>query len=358
MPVTSLVLVAVLVPASLLLHYVVDIPPAWDFGLGALAIAVLADWSRRATEQLAERAGPAVGGLLNVSFGSVAEIVLALFVLARGEAEVVRAQLTGSIIGTTLLGLGLAVLAGGVGRARQVFNRERSGQLSTMLVLVLIALLMPAVFDLATRTSPRAAELGRWDEDLSLGVSVILLVLYTGNLLYTLVTHRDVFASEDERGDARWPLALSLAVLVGATALVAAEAEIVSDALAATTRALHLSPLFLGVVALALVGTGGDLLAAVVFARRDRMGLVLTISIGSAIQIALVVAPLLVLISWALGFPMTLVFGNPLELFAIVSTVLIVRAVAGDGETTWFEGLLLVGIYLMFAVGFFFADPG
>ena len=170
------------------------------------------------------------------------------------------------------------------------------------------------------------------------------------------MTHRDVFASDDELGQAEWPLLLSLAVLVGATALVALEAELVSDALEATAEGLHLSPLFLGVVALALVGTGGDLIASVFFARQDKMGLVLNIAIGSAIQIALVVAPLLVLISWLIGHPMTLVFSNPLELFAIFSTVLIVRAVAGDGETTWFEGLLLVGIYLMFALGFFFVD--
>ncbi len=347
-----------LVPISLALHFLAHVSAVWDFAVGALAIAVLADWSRRATEQLAERAGPAVGGLLNVSFGSVAEIILALFVLADGQAEVVRAQLIGSVIGTTLLGLGIAVLAGGVGRPKQVFDRERVGQLSTMLVLVLIALLMPAAFDLTGRVAVHAGDLGLTDEELSLGVSVVLLLIYAANLVYTLVTHRDVFASDDERGEAQWPLALSLGVLVGATALVALEAELVSDALQATTQALHLSPLFLGVVALALVGTGGDLIAAVFFARQDKMGLVLNISIGSAIQIALVVAPLLVLISWAIGHPMTLVFSNPLELFAIVSTVLIVRAVAGDGETTWFEGLLLVGIYLMFALGFFFMDRG
>ena len=345
-----------MVPISLALHFAAHVSPVWDFAAGALAIAVLADWSRRATEQVAERAGPAIGGLLNVSFGSVAEIILALFVLIDGQADVVRAQLTGSIIGTTLLGLGLAVLAGGVGRAKQVFDRERVGQLSTMLVLVLIALLMPAVFDLTGRALTHAGNLNLLDEELSLGVSILLLLIYAANLVYTLVTHRDVFASDDEMGQAKWPLLLSLAVLVGATVLVALEAELVSDALEATATGLHLSPLFLGVVALALVGTGGDLIASVFFARQDKMGLVLNIAIGSAIQIALVVAPLLVLISWLIGHPMTLVFSNPLELFAIFSTVLIVRAVAGDGETTWFEGLLLVGIYLMFALGFFFVD--
>ncbi|WP_131118943.1 calcium/proton exchanger [Lichenihabitans psoromatis] len=347
-----------LVPLSLLLHYVVGVPSFVDFALGAVAIAVLADWTRRATEQLAERAGPTIGGLLNVSFGSIAEVILALFVLIDGQAEVVRAQLTGSIMGTSLLGLGIAILVGGVGREKQVFNRERAGQLSTMLMLVVIALLMPAIFDLTGRTVTHTGNLGLSDELLSLAVSVVLLALYGGNLVYTLVTHRDIFASADERGTADWSLPLSLGVLVGATLFVAIEAEIVSGALKTTAYGLHLSPMFLGVVVLALVGTGGDLIAAVFFARQDKMGLVLNISIGSAIQIALVVAPLLVLISWALGHPMTLVFSNPLQLFAIASTAFIVRAIAADGETTWFEGLLLVGVYSLFALGFFFVDRG
>ena len=347
-----------IVPVSLLLHFGAHAGPLWDFITGALAIAVLADWTRRATEQLAERAGPAIGGLLNVSFGSIAEIILALFVLIDGQAEVVRAQLTGSIMGTSLLGLGLAILAGGIGRDKQVFGRERAGQLSTMLMLVVIALLMPAIFDLTVRTVTHPEAIALSEEELSLGVSVVLLLLYGGNLVYTLVTHRDVFASDEERGTAEWSLARSLGVLIGATVLVAIEAELVSGALEATSRSLHLSPLFLGVVVLALVGTGGDLIASVFFARADKMGLVLNIAIGSAIQIALVVAPLLVLISWLIGHPMTLVFSNPLQLFAIASTAFIVRAIAGDGETTWFEGLLLIGVYGLFALGFFFVDHG
>ncbi len=344
------------VPLSLLLHYLLHVAPIWDFIIGAVAIAVLADWTRRATEQLADRAGPQIGGLMNVSFGSIAEIVLALFVLAEGHADVVRAQLTGSILGTTLLGLGLAILAGGIGRDKQVFSRERVGLLSTMLLLVMIALLMPAAVDLTGRTVTHAGNIALSDEELSLGVSVVLLLLYGANLAFTLITHRDVFASDEERGEADWSLLLSLAVLAGATALVAVEAELVSGALEATARTLALSPLFLGVIVLALVGTGGDLIAAVFFARRNKMGLVMSISIGSAIQIALVVAPLLVLISWAIGHPMTLVFNDPLQLFAIASTAFIVRAIAADGETTWFEGALLVGVYSLFALGFFFVD--
>ncbi|MDX7950419.1 calcium/proton exchanger [Lichenihabitans sp. Uapishka_5] len=344
------------VPLSLLVTYGLHAPALLVFGLSAAALAVLADWTRRATEQLAERAGPALGGLMNVSLGSMAEIILAFFVLRRGQADVVQAQLVGSILGTTLLGLGLAVMAGGIGRDKQVFDRQRVGLLSTLLLLSTVALMLPAVFDLTGRRVTHNSAMALSDEYLSLGAAAILLLLYGGNLLYTLVTHRDVFASDDERGQASWSLGLTLGVLAAATVMVAWEAEIVSDALTEAAGALHFSPTFLGVVVLALIGTGGDLIAAVAFARQDKMSLVLNIAIGSAIQIALVVAPLLVILSWLAGHPMTLVFSNPLQLFSIAAAAFIVRSVAADGETTWFEGLLLVGVYALLALGFFFVE--
>jgi len=169
------------------------------------------------------------------------------------------------------------------------------------------------------------------------------------------VTHRDVFAPGEEGGDeASWSIMRALAVLVAATAAIALESELVSGALTATASTLHLTPLFLGVVVLALVGTVSDLFAAVYFARQDRMGLVMSICIGSAIQVALVVAPLLVILSWLVGHPMTLVFSNPLDLFAIAGTAFIVNAITSDGETTWFEGVLLAGVYVLLALAYFF----
>ena len=350
-------LLLLVVPLSAALHFLWGASPLWVFATAAVGVMVLAYHVSSATESVAEAAGPAIGGLLNVSFGSIAELVLAVFVLADGQAGVVRAQITGSIIGTGLLGLGLAILVGGTTRARQTFKRERAGLLSSLLVVVLIALLLPAVFDLVLRLHPEGRDIPFSDEQLSLGVSGVLLALYAGNLIYTLVTHRDVFArGEEEPADGRggriW---LPLAIMVGGTAVLAFEAELVSGALEATASQLHLSPLFLGVVVLALVGTSADLFAAVLFAHRDRMGLVMDICIGSAIQVALVVAPLLVVASFLIGKPMTLVFSNPLDLFAIGVTALIVNAVAGDGETTWFEGLLLVGVYALLALAFFFA---
>lgn len=347
-----------IIPVAPVLAEALRVAPIWVFLTGALAIGVLADWIRRATEQLAERVGPAIGGLLNVSFGSLAEVILAFFVLASGKPAVVQAQLTGSIIGTGLFGTGLAIIVGCVGRDRLTFKRERASQLSTMLVLVLIALLSPAVVDFTGRSVTQRAKMDLTDLKLSVCVSVVLLLLYAANLVYTLITQRDVFAGAEPR-DAKgaWPLWTSLAVLVAATATIALEAELVSGALEATAGALHLSTTFLGVIVLAMVGTASDLFAASFFARQGKMGLALTICVGSSIQVALVVAPLLVLGSLLMIQPMTLVFSDPIDLFAIAATAFVINAVASDGETTWFEGVLLVGVYLLMGLAFFFSAP-
>ena len=345
------------VPVSVTLRYLFDARPLWVFVTSLVAIAVLADWLRRATEQLAERAGSTIGGLLNVSFGNIAELMLALFILRQAEIRVVQAQITGSIIGTTLLFLGISAMVGGFGRARQTFSQASAGLLSTLLFLVVVAILLPAVFDLTERTAAPGADISLTDEELSLGVAVVLLLLYAGNLVYTLVTHRDVFAGEAPSGAAKWSVARALVVMTAGTGLIAIEAELASTGLEAASTQLKLSPVFMGVVVLALVGTAADLFAAVVFARQDKMEIVFTMCIGSAIQIALVVAPVLVLASWVIGHPMNLVFGSPLDLFAIAATAFIVRSVAADGETTWFEGLLLIGVYLLFALAYYFESP-
>jgi len=221
---------------------------------------------------------------------------------------------------------------------------------------VAVAISLPAVFDFTERITTRGADISLTDERLSLGVSVVLLVIYAANLVYMLVTHRDAFAA-DMRGGAEWSLARALIVMSAGTVAIAAEAELVSAALEGAAAELGLSPVFIGVVALALVGTAADLLAAVVFARRDQMDIAFGMCIGSAIQIALVVAPILVLVSWLAGRPMNLVFASPLDLFAIAGAAFTVRLIAADGETTWFEGLLLIGVYLLFALAYYFESP-
>lgn len=345
------------VPVAPVLRFLVGGSAIWVFLTGIVGVAVLADWIRSATEKLARHTGPASGGLLTVTLGSVAELVLAMFVLAQGSAEVVHAQITGSIIGTALLGLGLAIMVGGATREQQSFKPEQAGQLASLLILVVIVLLLPAIFDFTARNVTHAGDVRVSEETLSLLVSAVLLLLYVANLVFTLVTHRDVFSSREEHegGEPSWPLWRCLAVLAAATVAAAGESDLISDALAETAAALHLSAAFLGVIVLALVGNIADLFTAVWFARQDRMGLVMSLCIGSAIQVALVVAPILVILSWLLGNPMTLVFENPLDLFAIAATVFIVNAITRDGATTWFEGVLLTGVYLVLGMAFFFA---
>lgn len=343
-----------LVPVSLLLAFGAKAPPLWVFLSAILAIVPLASWIRLATEELAKRAGSAIGGLLNVTFGNLAELILALFVLEAGHAGVVKAQLTGSFIGNGLLGLGLAILAGSWGREKQTFSRERAGLLASLLILSVIALLAPALFDYTERGLFAQSDVGGLDESLSLAVAVVLILIYVANLVYTLVTHRDVFARQEEKEEAKWSALLALGVLLGATVLTALEAELVSGALEATAEGLGLTPFFLGVTVLAVVGNAAEYFSAIYFARQDRMGLVLGITLGSSIQIALLVAPVLVLVSYLLGKPMNLVFENPLELIAIAGTAFAVNAIAHDGETTWFEGLLLLGVYVVLGLTFFF----
>lgn len=213
------------VPLSLVLKYWIGASELWVFASATLAIAILADWVRRSTEQLAGRTGPAIGGLLNISFGSAAELILALFVLATGNTTVVRAQITGSIIGTSLFGLGLAIIVGGWGRGKQTFQRDRAGLLSTLLILSIIALLLPAVFDYQARLLVHVPIPPFGDEELSLSVSVVLLLLYAANLIYTLVTRRDAFESEEGQGEVSRSLPWALAVLVGSTAVIGVRCE-------------------------------------------------------------------------------------------------------------------------------------
>ena len=346
-----------LVPLALGLHYFLHVGPLWTFICAVLAIVPLAEWIRRATEQLAHRAGSAVGGLLNVTFGNTAELVLALFVLSTGNTAVVKGQITGSIIGNSLLGLGLAIIAGSWGRERQRFKRERGGLLSSMLILATIALLVPALFDYTERGLFAQADVNRLDDKLSLGVAGVLIAVYILNLIYTLVTHRDVFAfqePEESTEKKAWPVWQSLGVLLAGTALTAWEAELVSGALEATSTQLGISTFFLGVFVLAVVGNAAEYVAAIYFARRNRMGLVVSITVGSTIQVALLVAPLLVIVSHFMGHPMNLVFDNPLELIAIAAVSFAVNAIAEDGETTWFEGVLLLAVYVVLGIAFFF----
>jgi Ca2+:H+ antiporter len=224
------------VPLSLALHYWNLIGPVWIFLSGLVAIAVLADWVRRGTEQVAAHAGPTIGSLLNVSFGNASELVLALFVLSQADARVVQAQITGSIIGTTLLFLGVSALVGGLRFERQTFNRARMGQASTLLLLVAIAILLPATFDMTERATSHATDLSLLDERLSLCCAVVLLLLYFAHLIYVLMTKRKIIDT-GEPGGAVWSLSTGLGVMVAGTVVIAVESEVVTARLAEASRA-------------------------------------------------------------------------------------------------------------------------
>lgn len=347
------------VPLALGLHYFFHAPPLWVFATAVLAIVPLADEMRKATEQVGHRLGPAIGGLLNVTFGNAAELILAIFVLLNGQYTVVKAQITGSIIGNGLLGLGLAILVGCWGRKNLTFNRERAGLLSSLLILSVLALLIPALFDYTERSHAGATIAAGLDERLSLGVSVVLILLYLANLFYTMYTHQEMFAFPEAEEEApKWSLARSLLTLAGATALIAWNAELVSDSLEATAKQLGLTPFFLGAIVLAVIGNAAEYISAVYFARKEQMDMVMSITVGSSTQVALLVAPVLVLVSNLLGHPMNLVFSNPLELIAVAGVAFAVSSVARDGEATWFEGLLLLGVYILIGLAFFYVTPG
>ena len=342
-------LLLLLIPLSVALAYY-HAPSTWVFAAGIAAIVPLSEFIRLGTEEISHKVGSALGGLLNVTFGNAPELILAIFILRAGEPEVVKAQITGAFIGNGLLGLGLAIVAGCLHREKQTFKKERASMLSAMLILCVIALLLPALFDYTVGHSQRK------DHELSLGVAAVLIIVYIANLVYTLVTHRDIFAiSDDEEPSAlNWSFLVSAGVLLAATVFTAVEAELVSHALEATSEGWHLSKFFLGIVVLAIVGNIPEKASAIYFARRNRMGLVMTITVGSTIQIALLVAPLIVFISHLMGVPMTLVFSNPLEMLSFIAVALAVNAISQDGETTWFEGVLLLGVYVMLAMAFFF----
>ena len=354
-------LMLLFIPISLVLEFVLHASATLVFVTSILAIVPLAVWIRRGTEQLAHSLGPSIGGLLNVTIGNAAELIIMIFVLTAGNADVVKGQITGSIIGNSLLALGMAVLVGTWQRKKLNFNRDNAGQLSTMLTLVLIGLLLPAVFDFTERNLVDAANAAALDENLSLVVSVVLILLYVANLVYTLVTHENVFSAGSEETPLEegktWPVWLSLGIMLAATAITALEAELLSGALEEAAVQMGMSVFFLGVVVLAVVGNFAEYISALYFARKGDMSLVMSITVGGTIQVALFVAPMIVLVSYFIGSPMNLVFANPIELVAIAGVALIIEAISKDFEVTWFEGALLIGVYVLLATAFFFVTP-
>jgi Ca2+:H+ antiporter len=349
------------VPVAFALRWV----PGWRnetllFGISALGIIPLAGWMGRATEALAARTGAGIGALLNATFGNAAELIIALMALSKGLTSVVKASLTGSIIGNMLLVLGASAVAGGVRYSSQKFNKTAARVSSTSLGLAGIALIIPTVFHFSADLHP-----GGWSPDteqrLSLAIAIVLLVTYLLSLLFSLVTHKRLFTGKEEEdadapavaGDAHQPIGSAIAMLAVATILVAFLSEFLVGSIEATRKSLGFTETFVGVVVVAIVGNAAEHSTAIWAAMKNKMDLSISIATGSSLQVALFVTPILIFASYAFGRPMNLEFSLP-EIVSIALAVWIVAEISGDGETNWFEGVQLLSVYVILAILFFY----
>jgi len=369
-PVDSPSLAARLLPLLL-----VFVPLAWasahlgwggvmTFAFAALAIIPLAGFMGRATETIADRLGAGIGGLLNATFGNAAELIIAFVALQRGYTDVVKASLTGSIIGNILLVLGISLVAGGAKRQSQTFDRVSASAGATMLALAAIGLIVPTVFHYATHEAVSqgrltAAHEAAIEHGLSVEISVVLFAAYLLGLLFSLKTHRSHYGArthdEPHPPHAAGELRLAVITLLVATALIAWMSEVLVGAVEAASHALGLTQVFVGVIVVAIVGNAAEHSTAVVLAMRDKIDVSLQIAIGSSIQIALFVAPVLVFASLMMpgAAHMDLRF-SPFEVVAVLISVWIVGLVSQDGETNWLEGALLLAVYLILGMAFYF----
>jgi len=339
----------VAIPVSWALAWL-DAPPLGVFIAAGLAVIPLATEMGAATEALAARCGPATGGLLNATCGNAAELIVAIVALRAGLVDLVKASLTGSILGNLLLILGLVLVAGGLHRPIVTFNRTAAGTAGAMLLLAVVGLVVPALF---AQAHPAAAP--ETTLHLSEGVAVVLGLTYALSLVFSLVTHRQLFGAESH-GPAmapRYHAGLAIGILCGATALVAIESEILVHATQAVVARFGLSELFLGLIVIPLIGNAAEHATAVVVARRGQSDLALHIALGSSTQVALLVAPVVVAAGAILGRPMNLVF-TTFEVVAIGLASLIVTVIGLDGESHWFEGAQLLAVYALIAIAVWF----
>ena len=358
----------IFVPVAIALRFVPSLEnPTALFIVSCLAIIPLAGWMGKATEHLAEHLGQGIGGLLNATFGNAAELIIALFALSKGLEGVVKASITGSIIGNMLLVLGLSLLAGGVKFRTQTFDRTAAGMTATALTLSAIALLIPTIFHVAAAQVP--VEMGGWtpqrEQNLSLAISVVLFLTYLGTLYFSLVTHKDLFVGEqmqgapcevgheEEEAGEHWSKTRSLVTLLIATAFVALISEFLVGAVEDARGALGFTEVFVGVIVVAVIGNAAEHSSAVLMAMRNKMDLSLGIALGSSLQIALFVAPILIFASYLFGKPMNLEFTIP-EVVAVIASVLIAEQICADGESNWVEGVQLLSVYAILGILFYF----
>jgi Ca2+:H+ antiporter len=343
----------VFVPISLTLG-VRHADPTWVFLTSCLAILPLAGLMGEATEHVASRTGPGVGGLLNATFGNAAELIIGFMALRAGERDIVKASITGSILGNILMVLGAAMLVGGWKRKELVFSRMAAESGSSTMIMAVVALVIPSIY--ARVTEHRHPE---HIESISLDISFILILTYAASLVFQLKSHKSLFRPEphgQEAEDAEeptWSMTRSLTVLVVAAAFIGLVSEYLVHAVGAAGEALGLRKVFMGVVVLAVVGNAAEHSTAILMARKGKMDLALGIALGSSMQIALFVAPVLVIAGHLMGQPLGLEF-TTLEVVAVMLSVWAVAFLTHDGKTNWFEGLQLLAIYAILAIAFYF----
>jgi Ca2+:H+ antiporter len=325
-------------------------PPLAVFGLSALAILPLSALLGEATEELAARTGPTIGGLLNATLGNLAELIIAGFALRAGLVDLVKASITGSILGNLLLVLGAAQLAGGLRYKTQFFNRQLATVNVPLLVIAATGLVVPALF-LAAHPDPRRVATVRMSEF----VAVLLIVGYALSLVYSMWSHRAMFAEavEGHARPATWSMPRTLLVLLGVGAAIAVMSELLVGATADATKAMGFSQFFVGIILVPIIGNAAEHSSAVFMAYRNRMDLAVNIALGSSVQVALLVAPLLVFFGLIIGQPMDLAF-TAFEVVAVVLAVWIASTIVLDAESNWLEGAYLLVVYAMLAVTFYF----
>ena len=367
----ALYLFLVFIPITLVLEYVVHASPTTLFLTSAVAIVPLAGLMGKSTEMLAEHVGAGLGGLLNATFGNAAELIIAIFALKAGLHDLVKASLTGSIIGNILLVFGLGALLGGLKFRRQVFNRTAARLGATLLLLSAVGLIIPSLLHFtrggagAASGAAVAGDAATVSGSLSLEIAVVLIVCYGLSLVFAFTTHADLYRGASHHGDhgeggegghaagAAWSKGKSFAVLLTAAAFVGWMSEILVGGAEDAAHSLGMNEVFVGVIVVALVGNAAEHSTAVLVALRNKMDLSLQVAVGSSLQIALFIAPLLVFLSYAIGpAPMDLVF-TPLEVAAVAISVIVVGQISGDGETHWMEGVLLLGVYVLLGLAFF-----
>jgi len=325
------------------------------FGISVLAIVPLAALLSRATESVAAKTGDTVGGLLNATLGNLTELVIALTALRAGEYMLVKASIAGAIVANTLFMLGASFLLGGLKHHVQEFNRASARLQAGLLFLATVALLVPSALSQADAAPPAA-----FTHKLSVGLSLLLMLAYGLGLVFSLKTHRDFFSGgkhEPEEEETPWPIGLALATLGGVTVLVALVSEVFVESVQGAAADLGMTPAFVGFIVVALVGGAAEMASAFAAARKDRLDMSVGIALGSAAQIALFVAPALVLLSYVMGpAPMTLQFWPGAVVMMLIGAVTASFVVLG-GRSAWFVGVLVLMVYSIFAMTLYLLPP-